>query len=145
MPTRRGYVQCGQPREPRRAISAATNMATGPSSMVLTLPIRLPRRKARRSLRQRPTKSTRSPAKAWSRIGATRPSAHFFPRMWNTSNERREVETYKRFGHVTATTSRPWPTISNISATTRRTGCSPLFHVEFRRQTKRSGRLRQSP
>src|SRR5450432_1402646 len=26
------------------------------------------------------------------------PSAHFFPRMWNSSNERHEVDTYKRYG-----------------------------------------------
>jgi hypothetical protein len=28
------------------------------------------------------------------------PSAHFFPRMWNSSNERREVDTYKKFGGI---------------------------------------------
>jgi hypothetical protein len=26
------------------------------------------------------------------------PSAHFFPRMWNSSNERNEVDTYKQYG-----------------------------------------------
>jgi hypothetical protein len=28
------------------------------------------------------------------------PSSHLFPRMWNGTNERREIDTYKRFGHV---------------------------------------------
>jgi hypothetical protein len=28
------------------------------------------------------------------------PSSHWFPRMWNGTNERREIDTYKRFGHV---------------------------------------------
>jgi hypothetical protein len=28
------------------------------------------------------------------------PSSHVFPRLWNNSNERREVETYKKFGHI---------------------------------------------
>ena len=28
------------------------------------------------------------------------PSAHVFPRMWNSSNERREVEMYRRYGGV---------------------------------------------
>ncbi len=28
------------------------------------------------------------------------PSSHWFPRMWNSTNERRETDTYKRFGHV---------------------------------------------
>ncbi|HUB59199.1 MAG TPA: DUF2723 domain-containing protein [Puia sp.] len=28
------------------------------------------------------------------------PTAHLFPRMWNGTNERREIDTYKRFGHV---------------------------------------------
>jgi hypothetical protein len=28
------------------------------------------------------------------------PSAHFFPRMYNSSNERHEVDTYKRFGGI---------------------------------------------
>ena len=28
------------------------------------------------------------------------PSSHWFPRMWNSSNERREVDTYKKFGRV---------------------------------------------
>jgi hypothetical protein len=28
------------------------------------------------------------------------PSAHFFPRMWNNSNERGEIDAYKRFGRV---------------------------------------------
>src|SRR5579872_2619119 len=28
------------------------------------------------------------------------PSSHFFPRMWNATNERQEINTYKRFGGV---------------------------------------------
>jgi transmembrane protein TMEM260 (protein O-mannosyltransferase) len=28
------------------------------------------------------------------------PSSHIFPRMWNSSNERREVDTYKQFSHM---------------------------------------------
>ena len=28
------------------------------------------------------------------------PSSHWFPRMWNSSNERREIDTYKKFGRV---------------------------------------------
>jgi Protein of unknown function (DUF2723) len=28
------------------------------------------------------------------------PSSHLFPRMWNSSNERREVDTYKKFSHM---------------------------------------------
>jgi len=28
------------------------------------------------------------------------PSSHWFPRMWNSGNERQEIDTYKRFGHV---------------------------------------------
>jgi len=28
------------------------------------------------------------------------PSAHIFPRLWNSSNERQEVNTYKKFGHI---------------------------------------------
>jgi hypothetical protein len=28
------------------------------------------------------------------------PSAHLFPRLWNSSNERQEVNTYKKFGHI---------------------------------------------
>ena len=28
------------------------------------------------------------------------PSSHWFPRMWNGTNSRREIDTYKRFGHV---------------------------------------------
>jgi hypothetical protein len=31
---------------------------------------------------------------------STAPSAHFFPRMWNSSNERGEVDVYKQYGGI---------------------------------------------
>ncbi|HLK30630.1 MAG TPA: DUF2723 domain-containing protein [Puia sp.] len=36
--------------------------------------------------------------KTYAQDWAGTPSAHFFPRMWNSSNERNEVDTYKRYG-----------------------------------------------
>jgi hypothetical protein len=38
--------------------------------------------------------------KSYTQDWGNTPSAHFFPRMYNSDNSRHEVDTYKRFGHV---------------------------------------------